>query len=244
MTDGAEDLDRNGRFDGAGEFDPRVGSDDDTDRDGLPNLTEDVVGSSRTDRDSDDDGIVDGLEVAGDSDMDGAADAVECDSDGDGLADGLERGLVSADADTDLAATCFRADADPSTTTDPTVADSDGGGMPDGAEDANRNGRADLRERNPQVAADDACSGATPAEIQGLLVTKAAVAVRLQWAPVADACTRYVVWSGDALPGLAPIASGLSTPSHVDGSPTGPTRITYYLVSADSSIGGAGPNGL
>ncbi len=153
VPDGDEDANRNGRVD-AGETDPNDAADEDPDGDGLSNGVEDLLGTDRFDDDSDDDGESDGAEAT-DASGDGVVDALQCDADGDTLPDGLERGITTPLAGTDLAAGCFIADADPSTTTDPANADTDGGGDADGAEDANRNGRVDAGETDPLVEADD-----------------------------------------------------------------------------------------
>jgi hypothetical protein len=55
-------------------------------------------------------------------------------ADDDGLGDGLEAGVVTAHADTRVAAGRFTPDLDPATTTDPTVGDTDGGGALEKAE--------------------------------------------------------------------------------------------------------------
>ncbi|MES2642121.1 MAG: MYXO-CTERM sorting domain-containing protein [Myxococcota bacterium] len=89
---------------------------EDADRDGLTDMYEEMVGTDPNDDDTDDDGLVDGIEVWGltgtdprlsDSDVDGLLDGEE-DSDHDGAMDGGE--------------------------THPLVADSDGGGVDDGTE--------------------------------------------------------------------------------------------------------------
>ncbi len=146
VSDGAEDLNRNGLLDGA-ESDPLGagdGSCPDGDGDGLCDAEEDVLGSSSTDLDSDDDGLADGLESNAGFDLDG--DGLPCildpDSDGDGLVDGLEAGLVVADQD-------------PASVTFAAVSDSDRGGVADGLEDLNGNGRVDLGETDPALAEDD-----------------------------------------------------------------------------------------
>ncbi|MBN8232186.1 OmpA family protein [Corallococcus macrosporus] len=129
----------------------------DTDGDGLSDGVE--VHSGRTnplDDDSDDDGLLDGNE---DANHDGVTQATEtdptlADSDADGLTDGLELGLAAPQGTgTDPAR--FVADADPSTTTDPLKADTDSGGVWDGIEDKNHNGKVDPGETDPLDAADD-----------------------------------------------------------------------------------------
>jgi uncharacterized repeat protein (TIGR01451 family)/MYXO-CTERM domain-containing protein len=130
----------------------------DTDGDGLVDETENMVGTSLNDADSDDDGVTDGAEpdYAGDTDGDGFVNAVDSDSDNDGLFDGMELGLDCSHPDTDLDRAECRADADGGATkTDPLVADTDGGGISDGKEDANKNGRIDSGETDPNDAADD-----------------------------------------------------------------------------------------
>lgn len=241
VVDAAEDANRNGRVD-SGETDPGDPLDDDSDGDGLANLAEDALGTDRLDRDSDDDGVVDGME-AGDGNGDGQPDALACDSDGDGLSDGLERGIVAPDAGTDLAAGCFVADADPATLTNPFLADTDGGGVDDGAEDVDRDGARTANERDPNVGGDDWCSVAPPGEILGLLVAHTGAVAHLTWTAVADACTTYTAWTSASLPAIAPMAWGLTTAAVDDASPVGPRGVTFYLVSADSPLGGSGPTG-
>ena len=121
----------------------------DRDRDGLSDARERRLGTSPLDRDSDDDGLADGTEVLATH-----TNPTRRDTDRDGLTDGQERGLTRGVSDppgpvrgTDLRR--FRADSDPRTRTNPRRADSDGDGIRDGREDRNRNGRRDLRERNP-----------------------------------------------------------------------------------------------
>ena len=101
MIDGSEDANLNGAVD-AGETDPTAGhgADDgsvvDTDRDGLSDAEETILGTDPNDADSDDDGVIDGDEA------DYAVDtrrrrhtinALDPDSDDDGLSDGTELGL-------------------------------------------------------------------------------------------------------------------------------------------------------
>ncbi|MDP2342535.1 MAG: hypothetical protein Q8O67_16380 [Deltaproteobacteria bacterium] len=162
VIDGAEDIDRNGRVD-AGETNPVVnqGADDavlpDGDGDGLPDATEEELGTDPADADSDDDGVRDGDEnnLADDTDGDGLINANDPDSDGDGIKDGTERGLVTPDGDTNVDNGNFIPDADPTTTTSAVDPDSDDGGVSDGDEDENFNGRIDAGETDPNVGADD-----------------------------------------------------------------------------------------
>ncbi len=161
VLDGAEDTDKNGRVD-PGERDPNRPSDDTTapadgDLDGLSDAEERAKGSDPSDGDSDDDGLLDGQESNWglDSDGDGLINALDPDSDNDGLTDGTERGVSTPSADTDVGAGRFRPDADPSSKTSALAQDSDLGGVRDGAEDANKNGRVDPSEQDPNVPADD-----------------------------------------------------------------------------------------
>lgn len=124
----------------------------DTDGDGLLDTLEIAGCTSPTDADTDDDGLADGAE---DANLDGVLNAAEtsgcaADTDGDGLQDGTEQGLVAALAATDPAV--FRPDLDPATTTNPLVADTEGDGLADGAEDLDANGRVDAGETDPNVA--------------------------------------------------------------------------------------------
>ncbi|MCA9540403.1 MAG: OmpA family protein, partial [Myxococcales bacterium] len=159
VSDGDEDLNRNGRVD-PGETDPLDREDDgtppeDRDHDGLSDAAELALGLDPGDADSDDDGLLDGEEPSpgADADGDGLINALDPDSDDDRLPDGLEAGVSERPAASDPAV--FRADEDPSTTTDPLARDTDGGGAADGAEDANRNGRVDPGETDPNLADDD-----------------------------------------------------------------------------------------
>ena len=162
VSDGAEDLDRNGRID-SGERNPLNPADDtmmppvDTDGDGLTDAQETALGTNPMDPDSDDDGVLDGAEpnFSSDSDGDGLINPLDPDSDNDGLFDGTELGVTTAPMGTTVSRGNFIADADPTTRTNPLVADTDRGGVRDGLEDTNRNGRVDAGERNPLNPADD-----------------------------------------------------------------------------------------
>ncbi len=115
------------------------------------------------DADADDDGLSDGTEDINSTGFvdGGETDPGDPDTDGDLLTDGLELGIiVPVIPDTDPNAGNFTPDQDPNTITFPTVADSDGGGTVDGLEDANRNGRVDAGEQNPEnYPGDDDRSG-------------------------------------------------------------------------------------
>jgi hypothetical protein len=159
--DGFEDVNLNGRLD-SGETNPLLATDDvsaiaDADSDGLPDAAETRIQSSPTDADSDDDGLLDGLEpnYALDADNDGVPNINDPDSDGDRSFDGTEAGVAAAPSATDTTKNFFIADANPATRTFVLIADTDQGGMGDGAEDANRNGRVDMGETDPLLKADD-----------------------------------------------------------------------------------------
>ncbi len=164
QPDGWEDANLNGRPD-MGEGDPNdpavLSSVPDSDGDGLCDAMETTVGARIHDADSDDDGVPDGDECnpAVDLDNDGQNASNDEDSDGDGLFDGTEVGLTLAtlrfpDA-TNLKSSVFLPDQDPTHTTWPASADTDRGGLPDGVEDFSHDGKVDVGETDPLVAADD-----------------------------------------------------------------------------------------
>ncbi|WP_437590152.1 hypothetical protein [Sorangium sp. So ce1000] len=162
-TDGSEDANLNGALE-AGETDPTAGhgADDgqnvDSDADGLSDDLEVFLGSNPEDRDTDNDGLLDGEEPnpSDDGDGDGLADVLDADSDGDGLFDGTEAGRDCADADTDAAAESCTPDADAGATTTSVVnPDTDRGGQSDGDEDLNHDGKVDEGETDPNDAEDD-----------------------------------------------------------------------------------------
>ncbi|MBU8897756.1 OmpA family protein [Corallococcus sp. M34] len=151
VFDGIEDANHNGRVD-AGETNPLVKSDDiDADGDGIDNATELALGLDPFDNDTDDDGVIDGVDGITDTDGDGIIDALDPDSDNDGLTDGLESGITAetAPSGTDRNSPHFHPDLDPSTKTDPKQADTDKDGLTDGEEDADRNGRVGAEETDP-----------------------------------------------------------------------------------------------
>jgi uncharacterized protein (TIGR03382 family) len=124
----------------------------DSDGDGLSNTEEDAIGSNPNDRDSDDDGLLDGEEPEsdGDADDDGLLNVLDPDSDNDGLWDGLEAGTACADTDTRRAVRACKADSDAGDSkTDPLDPDTDGDGLLDGEEDYIHNGIVDEGERDP-----------------------------------------------------------------------------------------------
>ena len=138
-----------------------AGEPQDSDGDGLSNSLENSWCTDPHDADSDDDGILDGIEDANHNGVvdEGETDPCNVDTDGDGIQDGTELGITEPVADPDgngpLLGTdigVFIPDADPTTTTDPLNKDSDEDGAWDGAEDANHNGRVDAGETDPSDA--------------------------------------------------------------------------------------------
>ncbi|AKJ02477.1 putative repeat protein (TIGR01451 family) [Archangium gephyra] len=145
----------------------------DSDNDGIGDAEELAIGTDPNDPDSDDDGILDGIEVNtggtnpldDDSDDDGLLDGTEdadhdgvvdpnethprdADTDDDGLQDGTEQGLTTPQgSDTNL--TVFVPDSDPGSKTNPLDADSDDDGLLDGQEDADHDGQVDSTESDP-----------------------------------------------------------------------------------------------
>ncbi len=165
VKDGSEDANRNGVVD-AGETDPTAGhgADDstviDSDGDGLSDIFEIAIGTDPHDADSDNDGVLDGLEPnpADDTDGDGLINALDPDSDNDGLYDGTEMGKDCSNPATDISKHHCIPDGDNgATTTSPLDPDTDHGGVKDGSEDANRNGVVDAGETDPTAGhgADD-----------------------------------------------------------------------------------------
>lgn len=161
VSDGSEDINKNGKID-PGEGDPLDPSDDpnqlDSDGDGLTDAFETAIGSDPMDADSDDDGAIDGLEAnpADDTDGDGIINVLDPDSDNDGLFDGTEFGFDCSNPATDNTKMHCTPDADKgATTTSPVDPDTDHGGVKDGAEDTNKNGQIDQGEIDPNNPADD-----------------------------------------------------------------------------------------
>ena len=118
------------------DLDGVVNCNDDDDDDDVPDAAELSGGTEPLVKDSDGDGLDDGVE---DVDHDGVQDdgessAAKSDSDGDGLDDGVEVGA------------CY---ADPCVGSSPVLPDTDGDGVSDGDEDANENGAVDAGETAP-----------------------------------------------------------------------------------------------
>jgi len=138
-----------------------AGEPQDSDGDGLSNPLENSWCTDPHDADSDDDGILDGIEDANHNGVvdEDETDPCNADTDGDGIQDGTELGITVAvpdpDGDGPLLGTdtaVFIPDADSNTTTYPLNKDSDGDGAWDGAEDANHNGSVDDGETDPSDA--------------------------------------------------------------------------------------------
>ena len=125
----------------------------DSDSDGLPNVLEIGTCTNPLDADTDDDGILDGIEDQNHNGLvdAGGTDPCNGDTDGDGLQDGTELGYTLGDVGADTDKSVFQEDLDPTTTTDPLKDDTDGDRWTDGREDANHNGRVDPGERDPNV---------------------------------------------------------------------------------------------
>lgn len=125
----------------------------DSDNDGLPDSLELAGCTDPNDADTDDDGIIDGVEDANQNGQvdTGETDPCNIDSDDDGIQDGTELGYTTEDIGPDTDTNIFIPDADPSTTTDPLNNDTDNDGLLDGEEDTNHNGRVDPGETDPNV---------------------------------------------------------------------------------------------
>ena len=133
----------------------------DSDGDGLSDDDEILAGTDPFDADSDDDGVIDGLEPAWDQDTDGDGliNALDPDSDDDGLFDGTEMGFDCNGPDTNTALGNCVPDGDAgATTTDPLNPDTDGGGVSDGSEDHDLDGVIDPGEGDPNDPSDDSSS--------------------------------------------------------------------------------------
>ena len=133
----------------------------DLDNDLLDDFFEKGTCTSEFDRDSDDDGLLDGEEDLNRDGVvnNGETDPCNVDTDGDGIQDGTELGVTTPISDPDGSSlyratevSVFVPDADSSSFTSPTDMDSDGDGLSDGEEDLNRNGAFDQGETDPLEA--------------------------------------------------------------------------------------------
>lgn len=134
----------------------------DFDRDQIMDWEELEEGTDPVDADTDDDGILDGVELAAEN----PTDPVDVDSDGDTLSDGQEdanqNGTIDTgetdpnNVDTDADALADVTEISGLNPTNPTVADTDGDGLLDGEEDVNLNGVVDAGETDPNVPDTDA----------------------------------------------------------------------------------------
>lgn len=134
----------------------------DFDRDQIMDWEELEAGTDPVDADTDDDGILDGVELAAEN----PTDPLDVDTDGDTLADGQEdsdqNGAVDAgetdpnDTDSDADGLLDSTELNGTNPTNPVVADTDGDGLMDGEEDVNFNGSLDVGETNPNIPDTDA----------------------------------------------------------------------------------------
>ena len=230
----------------------------DSDDDLLLDQQERMLGLDPGDRDTDDDGLLDGLETnAGeDADLDGLPNGLDPDADNDGLPDGLEAGVAVPDPDTDVSRGFFRADLEPATTTDPLDPDTDAGGAPDGAEDLSADGLVDVGETDPLAGGDDpVCAASAPPEIAALPSDELTVEIAgndlvLSWgdASASDPCVLYYVYAADDLDnGTGSAGYGLlgvtAVPSLTHLGAIGLEADNRYLVVGHSLAFGPGPWG-
>ncbi|MCP3891891.1 MAG: hypothetical protein GY702_23945 [Desulfobulbaceae bacterium] len=129
----------------------------DSDGDGLSDEIENEYCTLTNDADTDDDGIIDGIEDANHNGIVDAGEPNPCspDSDADGVQDGTEIGLTTSAISTDTDLSVFIADEDTATVTYPTIPDTDGDGFTDGEEDSNYNGMVELGETDPTTKMGD-----------------------------------------------------------------------------------------
>jgi len=225
---------------------------DDSDGDGWSDDEETAAGTDPFDRDTDDDGILDPADGAGDADGDTLIDARDCDADADTLPDSVEAGLdgSSLDPDTDLGAGCVRADADGgATTTDRLAADTDRGGEGDGDEDLDRDGMPEPGEKDPNDPTDDPCSWLPPPEVAGLRLSRQGADLLLSWNDLsgADLCISYRVLAAGTAPSdlavFTEAVSGQTAPAFLHAGTAGDGLFRSYLIRASGRIGGNGPLG-
>ena len=123
----------------------------DSDGDGLTDEIEEMADTDPFDADTDDDGILDGVEDKNHNGVvnTGESDPRKIDTDNDGIQDGTELGYTLGDIGPDTDTSKFEPDLDPTTTTNPLKSDTDGDGWDDGEEDINHNGQVDPGETDP-----------------------------------------------------------------------------------------------
>jgi len=157
LSDGQEDVDRDGAFEPPWETNPRDPEDDhDADEDGIPDVVELAAKDGITeDEDSDGDGLLDEVEGVVDTDEDGWPDFTDSDSDGDGLLDGVE-GTDDGDGDGLPNYRDLDSDDDGWSDTEEGEVDTDRDGKPDRVDtDSDGDGVPDADERD----ADTDCDG-------------------------------------------------------------------------------------
>ncbi len=113
----------------------------------------DVADSTNPTKDSDCDGLTDAEEFANTYPGSLKTDPGRRDTDGDGIRDGVEVGRTTTVNTSPTC--IFRADQDPDSRTSPVKADTDGDGLSDGLEDPNRNGQRDPGETDPNALDSD-----------------------------------------------------------------------------------------
>jgi hypothetical protein len=227
----------------------------DSDGDGLSDLEEEAAGMNPLDGDSDDDGLMDGLEAdfAGDVDGDGVINGLDPDADDDGLFDGTEMGVTVAPPGTNPAAGFFVADADPNTVTDPLDTDSDAGGVADGAEDRDFDGALDTGETDPTAGngGDDPVCGSALPEIASLANAASGDDVNLTWDGIESThpCTLYRVYAAADVPvpknSFVPfsVLAVTSAPAYTHAGVATDGISHDYLVVAFDPVNGEGPLG-
>lgn len=131
---------------------------------GIPDIDDINAGN----RDSDCDGLTDAEEYSARFFVGGmwvSTDPDDPDTDDDGILDGVEMGKTASPDPCCLP--YFVGDADPRTTTTPVNDDSDGDGIKDGVEDANRDGKTDSGETDPNKTDTDGDGIPDDAELAG-----------------------------------------------------------------------------
>ena len=151
---GAHEDDDNGTRSGSAYIFNLFPDPEDHDGHGLPDDLENSGRTDTNDADTDDDGIIDGMEDVNHNGVvdNGETNPCSVDTDGDGIQDRTELGYTLSDIGPDTDTNVFQPDMDDTTTTDPLDEDSDNDGLLDGQEDANHNGEVDGGETDPNVS--------------------------------------------------------------------------------------------